>query len=112
MNIDEPAHLAFMVLGASLGGVLLLFFLFWWFVFRLEHRISTLVSREMAAVITQINSFREEAVAEARLAVSSARTSHALLLRVEQRVDDMDRRLLALEYPDGGPRSGDGPLPR
>lgn len=103
----DPHHWLLLTLGLGIGVMLLL--LVWWFVIRMELRISTLVSREVQGIITQINAFREDAIAEARLAVSSARTSHALLLKVESKVADLDRRLLALEYPDAGPRSGGGP---
>jgi hypothetical protein len=104
----DPIHWLLLVFGLSIGVFFL--FLFWWFVSRLEHKISLLVSRELAAITAQISAFREDAIAEARLAVNSARTSHTLLLRVEKNVENLDQRVLKLEYPSAGPKSGGGPV--
>lgn len=93
--MSDPTHLIFLFAGLSIGlGVL---FLFWWFVSRLEQRIGILVQRELAALVAQISAFREDVVGEARLAISTARTSHMLLVKVEERVEGIDRRLRATE---------------
>jgi hypothetical protein len=93
--MTDLTHWALFIFGLSIGVFVL--FLFWWFIWRMEQRIGVLVSREVAGIIAQIAAFREDAVAEARLAVNSARTSHMLLIKVEKRVDDHDRRLQTLE---------------